>query len=192
MVLDLKCALLVIDMQQYGDVYDGISVMKDEHTLENIPRLLKFFRENGLPVIQTQEVHRADKCDYGRELDGSEGIHCLDGTEAVKFSPYTRPAATDHIVIKKRYSAFFATDLDLLLKCLGISTLVIARGLTDVDVKLTAVDAHQNNYHFYVVTDGVRGTCRKANDYALLNMRYLQRNSNVECGDILNAKIEKA
>ena len=55
-------------------------------------------RESGIPVIFIQEVHRPDLVDFGRELDGSEDVHCIEthpGTdiavEQMEFSGYGLP-----------------------------------------------------------------------------------------------------
>lgn len=186
-----KSALLVIDLQdgESMDGYnDGIPIMEGSHTYENAPKIIRFFRQNDFPVIQIRECHRADGSDFGRELDGTEKEHCLEGTRAVEFHPLTRPEGNDYTIVKRRYSAFLGTDLDILLRCLKVDTLFLIGGLTDVCVHFTAVDAHQWNYHFYVVTDSVTGSSRKAHEYALRNMKYLQRDSNISTEDILTAE----
>lgn len=187
-----KSALLVIDMQD-GDcvdgINDGIPVMEGSTTYQNAPKIIKFFREHNIPVIQIKEAHRADGVDFGRELDGVETEHCLEGTKGVEYHPLTKPEGNDYLITKRRYSAFIGTDLDILLQCLHVDTVFLIGGLTDVCVHFTAVDAHQSNYHFYVVTDAVTGSSRKAHDYALLNMKYLQRESNITTEDILTAEV---
>lgn len=182
-------ALMVIDMQA-GEDYDGIPIMEGSSSYQNAPKIIKYFRDHKLPVIQFRELHRADKCDFGRELDGTEGEHCLEGTIHAEYNPLTAPIETDYCFAKRRYSAFFATDLDLFLRCKGIKTLYLIGGLTDVCVRFTAVDAHQNDYHFFVVTDCVTGSSWKAHEYALKNMKYLQRESNITTQDILDAEVE--
>ena len=47
--------------------------------VEAIRKVVAAAREVGVPVVYFQEVHRADHVDFGRELDGSEGVHCLGG-----------------------------------------------------------------------------------------------------------------
>ena len=182
-------ALLVIDLQD-DDKNDGIPVMKGSATYQNAPKIIRYFREKKLPVIQVREVHRADHCDYGRELDGTEGVHCLEGTLAAEYNPLTKPEENDYLITKRRYSAFIGTDLDLLLQCLHVDTVFLIGGLTDVCVHFTAVDAHQSNYHFYVVTDCVTGSTWKAHEYALKNMKYLQRESNITTEDVLTAEVK--
>jgi len=184
-----KSALLVIDLQ--NDMSStAIPVMKGSHCMQNAPRIIGYFREHGIPVIQVREMHRADMSDFGRELDGVEGVHCLEGTSAVEFNPATAPVEGEYTFGKRRYSAFLGTDLDLLLRCKGIENLFLIGGLTDVCVRFTAVDAHQYNYRFFVVTDCVTGSSWKAHEYALANMKYLQRESNITTADIIGEAVE--
>ena len=72
-----------------------------------------------MPVIFIQELHRPSGVDFGRELDGEEGIHCVEGAPGTELWPTLRPGADDYYVPKRRYSAFFGTDLDIVLKGLG-------------------------------------------------------------------------
>ncbi|WP_028973884.1 cysteine hydrolase family protein [Spirochaeta cellobiosiphila] len=181
-------ALLVIDLQD-GNDEDDIPVMEGSSTYQNAPKIISFFREHDLPVIQIREVHRADHVDFGRELDGTEGLHCLEGTRSVEYHPLTKPEGKDYLVSKRRYSAFIGTDLDILLRGLKAEYLYLIGGLTDVCVHFTAVDAHQYDYHFYVVSDCVTGSTWKAHNYSLKNMKYLQRDSNITTADILEGEV---
>nr|WP_199251884.1 cysteine hydrolase [Lactobacillus crispatus] len=89
---------------------------------------------------------------------------------------------------KRRYSAFFATDLELLLKCLHVETLYLIGGLTDVCIHYTSVDAHQNNYHIRVVTDAVAGSSQEAHDYALKAIKYMQKDALITVDDVEKAE----
>lgn len=189
MKIPAHSALLVVDLQD-GDKDDGIPIMEGSTTYKNAPHIINFFRKHNIPVVQIREVHRADMSDFGRELDGTEGVHCLEGTKAVEYNPLTKPEGKDYLIAKRRYSAFLGTDLDLLLRCLKVKTLFLIGGLTDVCVHFTAVDAHQHDYHFYVVSDCVTGSSWKAHKYALKNMEYLQRESNITTTDILNGEVQ--
>ncbi|MNC22707.1 Isochorismatase family protein [compost metagenome] len=57
--------------------------------------------------------------------------------------------------------------------------------MTDICVRFTAVDAHQHDYHFHVVSDAVIGTSRQAHNMALKNMEYLQTGANITTEDVL-------
>ena len=115
-------------------------------------------RDAGIPVIFFQEVHRRSLVDFGRELDGVETVHGLDGDEATELDDRLLPQEGDDLIVKRRYSCFFGTELEILLKGLGVTTLILIGGLTDVCVHYTFVDGHQHDYFVRVVEDCVLGS----------------------------------
>ncbi len=122
-----------------------------------------------------QEVHRPDHIDFGRELDGVEDVHCIE------TDPKAQIAKTelgfqerDYIVKKRRYSAFFGTDFEILMKGLKAETLLLCGGLTDVCIHYTFVDAHQSDYFCRVIEDCVAGSSEAAHEASLVAMEYLQ------------------
>ena len=137
--------------------------------------LVKRAREVGIPIIILQEIHRKDGIDFGRELDGQEGIHCIEGSDGVK-PPLNEIAMTesDYIVIKRRYSGFFMTDLELLLKAMKIETIILVGSLSDVCIHYTFVDAHQYNYYCRAVEDCCYGGSVSAHEASFRAMEYLQ------------------
>nr|CAA6827655.1 MAG: Nicotinamidase-related amidase [uncultured Thiotrichaceae bacterium] len=142
----------------------------------------------GIPVIFIQEIHRADLVDFGRELDGSETIHCLESnpmTEVAKEAMGYLPI--DYIVQKRRYSAFFATDLDILLRGLKVDTLLMCGGLTDVCVHYTFVDGHQHDYFCRVIEDCVAGSGLEAHEASLRAMEYLQTGAVRSLSEVVDA-----
>lgn len=186
MKIEKNSALLVIDIQQ-----EDFKEMREENwndpawdCIRNAKRVLDVFRKKKLPVIQIKEVHRPNLVDFGRELDGSEGIHCIESSPDTDYAKLTYPIEGEYLISKRRYSAFFGTDLEILLKGLKVDTLYLIGGLTDVCIHYTAVDAHQNDYHIKVVTDAVAGSSEEAHRYALKAIRYLQREALVTVADI--------
>lgn len=193
MKIEENSVLLVIDIQQE----DFIGMPEDENEAEkdsrwdcirNGKRVLDVFRAKKLPVIQIKEVHRKDMVDFGRELDGSEGIHCMENSPYTDYAKLTYPIEGEYRITKRRYSAFFGTDLEILLKGLHARTLYLIGGLTDVCIHYTAVDAHQHDYHIRVVTDvvtdAVAGSCPEAHAYALKAIQYLQRDALITVADV--------
>jgi len=141
-------------------------------------------RERGIPVIFIQEVHRPDLVDFGRELDGSEDIHCIEtdpGTDVAAEEMGFLP--NDYLIKKRRYSAFFGTDFEILLRGLKIDTLLLCGGLTDVCVHYTFVDGHQSDYFCRVIEDCVAGSSDEAHRASLQAMEYLQSGAicSLEC-----------
>lgn len=175
-------ALLIIDMQN-DFVAQGapIECPGAREIVAPIRGLLQIARASGVPVIFTQERHRAEMVDFGLELEYEEPIHCVEGTAGPEFYSLLRPEAGDFVIVKRRYSAFFATDLEILLKGLGVDTLVLTGVATDVCVRATAQDAQQLNYRVFVVPECVAGTSPARHDAALDNIAYIY-------GRMLNAE----
>lgn len=88
---------------------------------------------------------------------------------------------------KRSYSCFFGTDLEILLKGLKADTLYLIGGFTDVCVHYTAIDAHQHDYRFKVVTDACGGCSVEAHNYALKAMQYLQCDALTTVADVESA-----
>lgn len=190
MKLHPQVALVVIDAQKGGVMAQdtGIAHMDGgEARYERIVELVRSARAAAVPVVFIQEVHKRTLLDFGRELDGTEGVHCLEGDEATELADGLVPRADEYLIRKRRYSAFFATELELVLRSYDARTLILVGGLTDVCVHYTFADAHQHDYHCRVVTDCVGGSSRTAHDAALEAMAYLQRDSHVQSDDVLSA-----
>ncbi|HWM07743.1 MAG TPA: isochorismatase family cysteine hydrolase, partial [Solirubrobacteraceae bacterium] len=102
------------------------------------------------------------------------------------------PRPDEFLIRKRRYSAFFATELELVLRSYGTRTVLLVGGLTDVCIHYTAVDAHQHDYFVRVATDAVGGSSERAHDAALEAIRYLQRDALVTAADMAAAMAEPA
>ena len=175
-------ALIVVDIMGTGRPEDddgGIPSMGGgEERVDRVIPMIEAARSNGVPVIYVVEVHRPDHVDFGRELDGSEGVHCVEGHPGTRVHvrlPYRH--GVDYLIPKRRYSAFFGTDLMILLRGLHIDTVLLCGGLTDVCVHYTFVDAHQHDYFARVIEDCVGGSSFEAHSASLNAMAYLQRDA---------------
>lgn len=194
-LIEGRPALIVIDIQA------STFVEQDVRAIDHMPgyadrmaraRLaIDKARECNIPVIFFQEVHRPDLIDFGRELDGSEDVHCLED------HPNTAVAVeqlgfleTDYLIKKRRYSAFFGTDFEILLRGLDIDTLLLCGGLTDVCVHYSFVDGHQSDYFCRVIEDCVAGSSEKAHESALRAMEYLQTGARRSLGAVIDAMEE--
>jgi len=192
-LIEGRAALIVIDIQA-STFIDASEV----RSIDNMPgykdRMLKAraaidkARATGIPVIFLQEVHRPDMVDFGRELDGDENVHCLEDnpkTEIAVQEMDFRP--TDYLIRKRRYSAFFGTDFEILLRGLKVDTLLLVGGLTDVCVHYTFVDAHQSDYFCRVIEDCVGGSSIQAHEASLCAMEYLQTGARRSLPDVVAA-----
>ncbi|MBB2975353.1 nicotinamidase-related amidase [Microbacterium endophyticum] len=181
--------LIVVDIQggstsaDFGD--GGIPSMSGrQERAARVRTLIANARAADVPVVFIQEVHKRSLVDIGRELDGAEGIHCLEGDAETELASWLEPQPDEFVIRKRRYSAFFGTELEIALKAYRADTVVLVGGLTDVCIHYTAVDAHQHDYHVRVVSDGVGGSTPRAHDYALEAIRYLQRDALIDSRDM--------
>lgn len=180
-LIEGNAVLIVIDIQG-GDVeQDGrsdepsIPLMDGyDDRMQGAPALIAKARACGVPIVFFQEAHRRNLVDFGRELDGAEGVHLLEGDPGTELWPALDMRPDDYFIRKRRYSCFFGTELEILLKGLGADTLILIGGHTDVCVHYTFVDAHQHDYFCRVVEDIVAGSSQDAHDAALRAMEYLQ------------------
>jgi len=170
--------LVVIDIQGGESADDGpsaIPFMSDyQERMTLAPALIEKARACNIPIVFLQEAHRRDLIDFGRELDGAEDIHLLEGDPGTEIATAVGMRADDYFIRKRRYSCFFGTDFEILMKGLRADTLIFIGGHTDVCVHYSFVDGHQHDYFCRVVEDCVAGSSQEAHDAALRAMEYLQ------------------
>lgn len=187
---------VVVDFQKGTDLpaeVFGMSVMPGTaERIERAERLLAAARAAGVPVVFFQEVHRRSGVDFGRELDGEENVHCLDGDEATELVESLKPIDGEFHIVKRRYSGFFGTEFDIILRALNASTLVLIGGLTDVCIQYTFADAHQRDFYVRVVGDCVGGSSPARHTAALDAMEYLQSGAVCTTDEIVSAFAELA
>ncbi|AQA06729.1 cysteine hydrolase [Mycobacterium sp. MS1601] len=187
--------LVVVDIQEGGAMTAdeaGIPVMPGHaERVEVAQRLLAAARAADLPVVFFQEVHRPSGVDFGRELDGTEGVHCVEGQPGTDLEPSLRPildgSRPEFHLVKRRYSGFIGTEFDIVLRGLKADTLILIGGLTDVCVHYTFADAHQRDYYVRVVSDCVGGSSQKRHDASLDAMEYLQTGAVRSSAEFLDA-----
>jgi len=191
-LIEGRPALIVVDIQA------GTFVEKEDRAIAHMPGYAERMararvaidraRARGIPVIFIQEVHRPDLVDFGRELDGSEDIHCLENDPGTAIAAReTGFEPSDYLIRKRRYSAFFGTDFEILLRGLRVDTLLLCGGLTDVCIHYTFVDGHQSDYFCRVIEDCVAGSSENAHEAALQAMEYLQQGARRSLDEVLDA-----
>ena len=146
-----RAALVVIDMEN-DFVAPGapFEVEAARQLLPKLKQVIGFCRDVGISVIYTTHVHRRDGSDAGRFADIyppiADGVGLVDGTPGIEIY--------DEIARKKhRYSALFATDLDVILRGRGIDTVIVAGVTTEDCCHATARDAMFNDYHVAFLSD---------------------------------------
>lgn len=151
-------ALLVIDMQNgFLNPRSPLFIDGAPATVPACVHVIGHCRQNSVPVIFVTRFYRAD----GLNVEKARLEAWRDGGKPL--SPGCDPALSvemppefgvgDFHLVKPRYSAFFATELDLLLRRLGINTLVLAGTTTPNCIRTTCYDALSLDYDVVVLSD---------------------------------------
>lgn len=167
-------ALIVIDMQRDFLLADApVPAAGGMDLVGKIAELAQRCREAALPVVFTQEMHRADLSDFGIELV-FEPPHCLEGSGGEEIVDGLSPQPGDLVVrSKRRYDAFLGTELDLLLRSRGIENLLFTGVCTDVCVLSSVQHARNLDYRCFVIEDAVAGTSPERHRAALMCMSHV-------------------
>lgn len=173
MELDSKrSCLLVIDMQNYFlDPASPSFIPAGLAVLPNVARLIKSFREKKLPVIYTAHVHKS------KELDGGilgwwwEGM-IIENTKDAEIHLDLAPLPEEKVVYKHRYSAFYNTDLETVLRCLDVKDLLITGVMTNLCCESTARDAYFRDHRVFFVMDAAATLTEELHLATLRNLAY--------------------
>jgi nicotinamidase-related amidase len=155
MILDIPhSALLVIDMQNFFlDPKSPTFTEGGLAILPNVKKVISAFRERKRPVIYTAHEHKSMEMDGGILEWWWEGM-CMEGTKEAEIFKEIYPRPQEKIVKKHRYSAFYNTDLEIVLRCLGIKDLVISGIMTNLCCESTTRDAYFRDYKVFFLLDG--------------------------------------
>ncbi len=157
-IYPMKTAMIVVDMQ--NDFVASGAAMETPAARQIVPKIaesLRVCRDVGIKIIYTAHVHRRDGCDMGLFDDLHPPIAnrdaLVDGTPGVEIYADLVPAAGEHVIKKHRYSGFFGTDLDIILREWGVDTVIISGTTTENCCHATARDAMFHNYRVVFLSD---------------------------------------
>lgn len=157
MLTHAENAILVVDMQNDWVMPDSpVHVAGAYATLPAIAKFLDFGRANDWAVIYVCRIHRPSGIDaetFRRHFFEEGHPIGIAGSHGAAIPDEIAPKGGDIRVEKQRFSAFFATDLDLILRGLGARNVFIAGTQYPNCIRSTAVDAMSLNYNVTVVTD---------------------------------------
>jgi len=168
------CVLMIIDMQN-DFIADDAAIQNPggKELIPNIQKMKKWAYENDVPVFYTKEEHNKKKTDFGMELERNEPEHCVEGTKGVEIIEELTPEERDYVIIKRRYSSFYLSDLEILLRGLNKKALIVTGVSTNVCVFGTVLDAHQRDMRSVVLSDCVAGTSVDLHEAFLKNIDYV-------------------
>ena len=155
-----KTALIMIDMQRgFIDPSSPICIAGAAGTVPACAEAIRFFHESELPVFYAVRHYRADGSDVEKArakvwADGGKPLsETCDESMSDAFPEEFEVLDCDRIMIKPRFSAFFATSLDLVLRRLGVQTVLLAGTTTPNCIRTTCYDAISLDYNAVVLSD---------------------------------------
>ena len=162
-------ALMVIDVQNgfvsKGGSYDqlGMNVARYQHVISQISELIRLCRSVNIPIFYTQAVREKSGIDLltkthrilpkSREERIRTKPICVIGTWDADIVDEIKPSPMDHVVIKRRDSAFQDTEIGVWLNSIGIDTLVFCGIDTSICVEASLRDAFNNGYDVILISD---------------------------------------
>lgn len=150
-------ALIIIDMQN-DFVLPGapMRVAGAAATLPRISTLLTRFRQLNQPVFHVVREHRADGSDvdgFRKQSFAAGKRFVVPGTPGCEIVEPLQPTAGEYRLVKPRFSAFLQTELDLVLRRLAVTRLVICGTQYPNCIRATVLDAVSLDYQVTLVTD---------------------------------------
>lgn len=177
MLTNAENVILVVDMENDWVLPD--SPMRVAGAYETLPAIKKFLDygwANDWVVIYIYRIHRISGVDaelFRRHFFEEGKPFCIAGTKGAEIPEEIDPQPGDIKVTKQRFSAFFGTDLDLILRGLGAKNMYITGTQYPNCIRATAVDSMGLDYNTTVVTDCCSAASEevaKANIFDIRNM----------------------
>ncbi len=175
-----RVGMLCVDIQ-YHDAAPGFGFFKDsprddhkyyfdrldEKVFPSVSRLQKLFREEGLEVVHVRiESLTADGRD--RSLEHKRiGCHVPKGSKAAEIMPQVAPEGDEIVMSKTASGVFNSTNIDYVLRNLGIDQLVIVGVLTNECIETAVRDGADRGYTMYMVDEGMAAFNQTLHDNSL-------------------------
>lgn len=161
--------LIVIDM--LNDYFSSWDVERREQLVTAINDLVSLFHQSSAPVLWVRQEFEPDLQDAFPEMR-ARGIHTtIKGTSGCQILSDLVIAASDLVIVKKRYSAFFGTNLEEVLDQLHCDSIVLAGINTHACIRMTAIDAYQRDWPVILASDCIDSYDRTHHD---ITLRYLK------------------
>ena len=155
-----RSALILIDMENgFVDPRGGHCIRFARSTVPSCIRALDLSRSKGIPVFFVKRIYRSDGSDVeltryaAWKAGGRACMPASAGFNSAQAPEGLRPQPGDYTIIKPRWSAFFQTELDLILRRLDVRTVLLAGTTTPNCVRTTCYDAIALEYNTVVLTD---------------------------------------
>jgi gluconolactonase len=184
--LDAKRAALIIQDLQNDVIGEGGAFAdsgapahaQSQNIVENVTRVAQAARSAGMPVIHVHYIVEPGAAGLKQNAPLFQGVKeanaLVRGSWGAAPVEGLEPQDGDHVVEKMRMNGFYDTRLDILLRGLGVETIVITGAWTNMSIEHTARHGADAGYEIFVVSDGTSTTGDEwqhaALNYALTNV----------------------
>jgi len=147
----MKPAVIVVDMlkDSLREESNPVVAKFARKIAPNINRLTAYARRHSYPVVFANDSFLPGDFVFR----GKMHEHSIRGTEGAKVTDALVQTDSDIQLPKRRFSAFFKTDLDQTLRLYGVDTVIVAGLLTHWCVLSTALDALALDFRAYIIKD---------------------------------------
>jgi ureidoacrylate peracid hydrolase len=160
-------AVVVVDMMKDFVEADGAMPLPGSAELvPKINRLVDAARSAGAAIVWAKARYPADDALFRKRVP-----HCIEGTSGAELVDGLLPRDGDYVVHKRRYSAFYATDLDLWLREHRVERIVLCGLATNICVRATAHDGFFHGYQVDVVEDACMATGPREQESTLYDIQ---------------------
>ena len=160
MANDGKAALLVIDMEEgFLNAQSPLYIQQAAKTVPACARVIAQARQWKIPVFFVNRIYRRNGSDVEavRYAKWLEGGRCLapnsTGACSIAVPAEFTPQKMDYTIIKPRFSAFFQTELDLILRRLQVDTILLTGTTTPNCIRATCYDGLSLDYNVVILED---------------------------------------
>lgn len=147
----MKSAVIVVDML-FDNLKTGKHAAMEREGMQIVPRLQKFLddcRGRGIPIIFANDSFLPEDSVFQGRIEA----HAIRGTPGAEVIEELGPMPGDTVLPKRRFSAFFKTDLDQTLRLWEVDTVAVCGITTPVCVLSTALDAVANDFKAVLLSD---------------------------------------
>jgi ureidoacrylate peracid hydrolase len=168
-IMTYNPALLVVDVQNgfmsKGGSYDllGMKVSNYQQIIPKLKELISICKKYNVPIFYTQAVRESSGIDLltkthrilpkSREERIKKRPICVRGTWDAKIVDEVKPTNKDHVVIKRRDSAFQDTETEVWLNSLKVNTLIFCGIDTSICVETSLRDGFNKGYDVMLISD---------------------------------------
>jgi nicotinamidase-related amidase len=190
-----QTAVIAVDFQRECIEAEGAwPIYNKDSLVENAATALAACRRAGLPIIYTQhwlDPRGHDALRYEQRRNGRP-MHSVAGDPMAEIHPALAPTPDDIMIRKQRWTAFYGTNLELILNQMGIEKLIMLGVWTEACFETTVWDAIWRDYRITIVKDACGTATELMHMTSILDLaNWLYGGTIIKAGELAKALAKK-